>query len=467
MPPLHAMPPGSLYVKHRLGGWMPDNPRHFKEWLDKTVDYVRKQPKKVEELHASIKEFYELIISSTEVRMLFSMMFEQVPLKPPYNVDPTGQRSIRTWEEMLQTFDYLLDYGPKWLYNTDGQKGLVGFPFNAVLDWPMATPAGVSAFLRKDINHCFRNMLAEYSTFLASSSSTAVLSSDPEGWFSPQALQAMGEVASEGYGTISFEEAFICDPSLPAYGYASWDGFFTRVFRDNVRPIYKPNDDTFIANACESTPYNFQKDVKLRDEFWVKGQPYSLEDMLGSVSYAQPFVGGTIYQAFLSALSYHRWHAPFSGKILDILSIPGSYYAENYWEGFANIDPTTQQPNPDPAAPNNSQAYIAEVATRAVMFIQADDPRLGVVAIVMIGMAEVSTCEWAVKEGHISKGDYIGTFHFGGSTHCLVFQKGVELDLIKKPPYTGEETNLPVCGLLATILNDPLPESRHSLAIAK
>jgi phosphatidylserine decarboxylase len=133
MPPLHAMPPGSPYVKHRLGGWMPDDPRHFKEWLDKTVDYVRKQPKKVEDFHVSIREFYELINNDTEVRMLFSMMFEQVPLKPPYNVDPTGQWSIHTWEEMLQTFDYLLDYGPKWLYNTDGQKGLVGFPFNAVL----------------------------------------------------------------------------------------------------------------------------------------------------------------------------------------------------------------------------------------------------------------------------------------------------------------------------------------------
>jgi len=28
------------------------------------------------------------------------------------------------------------------------------------------------------------------------------------------------------------------------------------------------------------------------------------------------FVGGTVYQAFLSALNYHRWHAPVAGTIV-------------------------------------------------------------------------------------------------------------------------------------------------------
>ncbi len=36
--------------------------------------------------------------------------------------------------------------------------------------------------------------------------------------------------------------------------------------------------------------------------------------MLDNDPLVDKFVGGTIYQAFLSALSYHRWHAPVSGK---------------------------------------------------------------------------------------------------------------------------------------------------------
>ncbi len=42
--------------------------------------------------------------------------------------------------------------------------------------------------------------------------------------------------------------------------------------------------------------------------------------MFGGIKYnkeyiAEHFTGGTVYQAFLSALSYHRWHAPVDGII--------------------------------------------------------------------------------------------------------------------------------------------------------
>jgi phosphatidylserine decarboxylase len=40
-----------------------------------------------------------------------------------------------------------------------------------------------------------------------------------------------------------------------------------------------------------------------------------------------------------------------------------------------------------------------------------------------VGMAEVSTNEITVYEGQrVKKGDQLGTFHFGGSTHCLIFR---------------------------------------------
>lgn len=43
-----------------------------------------------------------------------------------------------------------------------------------------------------------------------------------------------------------------------------------------------------------------------------------------------------------------------------------------------------------------------------------------------IGMAEVSSNEITVYEGqHVKKGQEIGMFHFGGSTHCLIFRPGV------------------------------------------
>jgi phosphatidylserine decarboxylase len=76
-----------------------------------------------------------------------------------------------------------------------------------------------------------------------------------------------------------------------------------------VRPVASPADPDVIVNACESAPYRLSHDVRRHDRFWIKGQPYSVAHMLADDPWADQFVGGTIYQAFLSALSYHRWHS--------------------------------------------------------------------------------------------------------------------------------------------------------------
>lgn len=200
-----------------------------------------------------------------------------------------------------------------------------------------------------------------------------------------------------------FEEVFVCDPTKKNHGYKSWDDFFTRKLRENARPIASPEDDNIIANACESKPFCVQHDVKLRDKFWIKGQPYSVIDMLFHDSLAEQFVGGTIYQAFLSALSYHRWHSPISGKIVKKFIAPGAYFSEPQFEDF------TENHGADKHAQTPSQGYLSAVATRAIMFIEADNPAIGLMAMIAIGMTEVSTCEMTIEEGqHVKKGDQLG-----------------------------------------------------------
>ena len=91
-----------------------------------------------------------------------------------------------------------------------------------------------------------------------------------------------GEDARKAMPCFAIE--FECDPSKPHYGFKSWDDFFTRKFRKGIRPIAAPSDDRVIVNACESAPYKVQRNVKLRDRFWIKSQPYSLEHMLATTS---------------------------------------------------------------------------------------------------------------------------------------------------------------------------------------
>ena len=119
-------------------------------------------------------------------------------------------------------------------------------------------------------------------------------------------------------------------------------------------------------------------------------------------------------QAFLSALKYHRWHSPLSGTIKAAYNVDGTYYSEVESEGM------------DPAGPNLSQGYIAHTAARALIFIDADDTAIGLMCFMPIGMAEVSSCKITVqKDQHVKKGDQLGYFQYGGSSHCLIFRPGV------------------------------------------
>jgi len=110
--------------------------------------------------------------------------------------------------------------------------------------------------------------------------------------------------------------------------------------------------------------------------------------------------------------------------------IAWQYYSETPSVGF------------DPAAPNDSQGYITEVAARAILLIQADAPRIGLMCFMAVGMAEVSTCDVTVAVGqHVNKGEQLGMFHFGGSTHCLIFRPGVNIVFNMHGQRPGLESN--------------------------
>ncbi|KAG9078135.1 hypothetical protein FS749_009912 [Ceratobasidium sp. UAMH 11750] len=83
---------------------------------------------------------------------------------------------------------------------------------------------------------------------------------------------------------------------------------------------------------------------------------------------------------------------------------------------------------PDPTGLHNSQSYLTSVATRGAIYVQADNPSIGLMVFLAVGMSEVSTCDITVKQGdRLKKGDELGTFHFGGSTYCLIFRPQTKL----------------------------------------
>ena len=95
-----------------------------------------------------MQEFKELIEGDPELFMLFTEMFEQIPKEKKYEKDTTGRHQIKNYHQMLQVMNRILTMAPEF-----NKTGFVGFPINAILDWPMGTPAGTTAFLNGKDNH--------------------------------------------------------------------------------------------------------------------------------------------------------------------------------------------------------------------------------------------------------------------------------------------------------------------------
>jgi len=186
----------------------------------------------------------------------------------------------------------MLTYAPEF-----EDSAYVGCPLDAILDWCMGTPAGFAAFRHPTVNAMLRKIIAVWCEYLTSEASLHVINDAPRGWKS--------EAAQACVGMADFEH----DPTDLHWDFGSWNDFFTRRFRPGARPIAAPDDNKVIVSPCESRPYRIVRDVKRQDDLSIKGQPYSLADMLAGDPAVDDFVGGVVYQAFLSALNYHRWHS--------------------------------------------------------------------------------------------------------------------------------------------------------------
>lgn len=359
----------------------------------------------------------QLVANDPVLRMAASRAIDEA-LQAGYEL---GYTNI---DELMNVIDYLMTYAPPF-----SESSLIHCPLNAVLDWPMCMPSGYALFRDQAFNSHLKRVLTYWCGFLSGPYSRTHLNDEPQGWFSPEAKEK----------TRIME--FLCDPREPFWGFSSWNGFFTRQFKPGARPVAGPGDSKVIVSACEAAPYAIRHDVQLHDRFWIKAQPYSLQEIFTASQrdIAQRFVGGSVYQAYLSAFNYHRWHAPVSGTITKAYLIDGAYYSDLEAQGE------------DPGGLNDSQGYTTAVAARAVIVIDCDDRSIGSVACVFVGMAEVSSCVIeAMPAQHVEKGQELGFFQYGGSTYCLLFGPGVIDQFAPQPPFDDKAPPLKVNAQLAT-----------------
>ncbi len=186
-------------------------------------------------------------------------------------------------------------------------------------------------------------------------------------------------------------------------------------------------DDNIITSPADCT---FKEKFEIDDhsEITVKyTHRYKVLDLLADSPYRDKFKDGLFMHSFLGPTDYHRFHAPVRGTVLESRPIQGEVYLGvgiTKDKQFKILDKTDYQ----------------FFQTRGLIVF---DSPIGLVAVLPIGMAQVSSVNMtAVKGAYLNKGDEFGYFHMGGSDIILLFQAGSGVEVTAAPKI---HTNVGMC----------------------
>lgn len=393
---------GAQYASHFgvAAGYLPPDPEAMVEW-HKQISREAAEAEKEGRLedHPSVAALRALLERDRTVRRLVDEMIREARGLTGQSLGGPVVWGIADVDTMLSMMNLIIGRAPR--FEEDERKRNF-FPMSSLFVYMMFTPAGREAFRNRAFNDAIRVVLQAWCDYLDSPSSRHVLDRTT-GWLSPAAWKLM-----------NLDDFVIPDPNREDGGFTSFNAYFHREIKLEKRPLAGPDDSKVIVSANDGTIYRIARDVRREARFWAKGQPYSLEHMLDG-HYVDEFEHGDVFQAFLSGANYHRWRSPVSGTIVHQTLVGGLMFSELESAGF------------DDSAGTLSQGYQASVNTRGLVFIRADDPGIGLVCVMPIGITEISSisfCRDPEKDPRVGKGDELGWFSYGGSTLCLVFQKG-------------------------------------------
>ncbi|KZP02969.1 hypothetical protein FIBSPDRAFT_969428 [Athelia psychrophila] len=303
------MPRQTSYQKY--GGWLPTSHEIHRSFVEKHLKVANKAV-----LHGgptphitAVEEFKNAIKTDATMKDLFDQIFLQV----------SAINTIPNFETLLSMLDTILQSGPPFHVARDSEGKVtgepIGVPIYLIFDLLSNTAAAYDLFRLPCFNAAMKKLLDSWGSFLSDPErdSNAVLNTGPEGWFGQTGVKTM----EEKIHPLKFNDTYaVPDPNADNRGFKTWDAFFTRQLKEGARPVDFPDKKSLIHSACESTVYRVARNVKAHDQFWLKSRKYSLYDMLDrDEENAAYFAGGTVYQAYLHAPDYHRWHTPIDGTI--------------------------------------------------------------------------------------------------------------------------------------------------------
>jgi phosphatidylserine decarboxylase len=154
------------------GGWVPRDQAHVARWVQRLRQAVTRQPRP---LVAPIAGLKALVEQDPLLHQQAQGMFDEAWQHE--HSTPLGQAQVRSFDEFLQLLNGIMTTAPEAYQDVQTQEpaGLIGFPINALLNWPMATAAGYDFFANALVNQQLRKILGYWADFLQSPASRYVL----------------------------------------------------------------------------------------------------------------------------------------------------------------------------------------------------------------------------------------------------------------------------------------------------
>lgn len=212
------------------------------------------------------------------------------------------------------------------------------------------------------------------------------------------------------YG-VDMSEAVEQDPA--AYG--SFNEFFTRPLREEVRPRSEADFICPIDGAISQCG-----PIDGAQVFQAKGHAYSIAALLGGdAMLARRFCDGVFATLYLSPRDYHRIHMPCDGQLTRMIHVPGELFS---------VNPLTASHVPGLFARNERVVCVFESANGPFAMVLVGATIVGSMATVWHGVVnpprpgKVRDWHYAAGEVSLKKGDEMGRFLLG-STVVLVYPK--------------------------------------------
>jgi phosphatidylserine decarboxylase len=221
------------------------------------------------------------------------------------------------------------------------------------------------------------------------------------------------ESAREIKGFFSNPSYHMEDYCVAPSGWLTFNQFFARQVRPGKRPVDGLCDDSVIVSRADSV-FQGHWPIKSDSNITVKGLTWSVIKLLDGSPYQDRFRGGLFTHSFLDVNDYHRFHVPVRGVVKEVRKIPGRVTMDVIKKPDGSLD---------------SVDGTGYQFTQDRGLIIVDSP-LGLVAVLPIGMAQVSSVTLTAEVGAaLFKGEEFGFFSFGGSDIVTLFEAGkVKLD---------------------------------------